>query len=221
MSLVGSAGESRATSSVTRRTSAPTDVVASLSELSAHFTCSCPCPRPRGRPGAALALLGRRGWGLGCRLARLLAEDPRGDVGLLLAGVVELVGAADVLQLRAVELVEDRPEARGLGAGEGVDELALGVAARRFELEQADELDEALFGQNLEGAAFPGLGHGERAGMVRRSLGRPRAGHLRLRNVRESAVGHTLGVDAGTSEPVGDTPQVGARTSEPVGHTQK
>ena len=93
-------------------------------------------------------------------LPELAAEDPRGDEGLLLARVVELVGPADVLELGPLELGQDRREGGRPRAGEGVEVVRLRLARGDAEVEVVGQGGEAPLGQGFEGAAFGWLGHG-------------------------------------------------------------
>lgn len=69
------------------------------------------------------------------------------------------MGAADLLEVVALEGVEDLGEGGALGGGEGVDELGLGGGARDLELEGVGEVEEGRAGEDAEGGALAWLGH--------------------------------------------------------------
>ncbi|MBK8266461.1 MAG: DDE-type integrase/transposase/recombinase [Nannocystis sp.] len=72
---------------------------------------------------------------------------------------VEVVRAADLLEVVAFERVEELGEGGALGYGEGVDEVAFGRCARETELEEIREVEQGFARGDAEGGALGRLGH--------------------------------------------------------------
>lgn len=91
-------------------------------------------------------------------------EDALGDLGASAAAVVEVVGAANGLELVAQEEREDVGERRGAGLREGLDLVVLRGSAGEGDVEVRRHVEEAGLGEAREDRAERGCGHGERRG---------------------------------------------------------